>query len=227
MNPKPLYLLFAFLLPCLASAQNITVTKKTASKTIKANTDYCFSTEAEVTVETPVFNHKTNVQIKDKLNSKVKEFMKGLSTSSNGCNIYVGYSGEYISDTLVSIQFSVGENGWNATDTESYTTTLNLIVSEDSSEVISAPSKLQKKNLPSIESSCRKNLKSALEASGIKYSLDDIPQKCYLEETSIYAFTEKGTKFFVRVSYRDVAFDLEVIVPYKDLSPSKLLFGIN
>ena len=226
MTHKPFALLVALLLPCFAAAQNITVTKKTASKKVKADTEYCFSTEAEVHIETPSFNHKTNSKIKDKLNSKVKEFMKGMTTSNNGCNLSVGYSGEYVSDTLVSIQFNISESGWSATGVESRSATLNLIISEESSEVMSAPAKLPKKSLPSIELLCRKHLKSSISDSGIGDFLDEIPTKCDLVESSTFALTNKGTMFFVQVYTATKMFDIEVVIPYSELSTSKLLFGI-
>jgi hypothetical protein len=226
MMPKALTLIFALLLPYFAAAQNITVTKKTSYKKIKANTEYCLSTESEVYIDIPLFNHKSNIQIKDKLNSKVKDFMKGMATSSNGCNFSITYSGEYVSDTLISIQFNISESGWSATGVESGSATLNLIVSEESSEVMSAPAKLPKKSLSSIEMLCRKHLKSSISDSGIGDFLDEIPTKCDLVESSTFSFTNKGTKFFVQVYTATKMFDIEVIVPYKELSTSKLLFGI-
>jgi hypothetical protein len=235
MIREPFILLFAFLFPCLVSAQNITLTKTTSS-TKKGILKPCL-----FTMEVPVFSHKTNSIIQDKLNNKIKDIVKAMKAQpkSNLCNIDIIYSSEYISDTLISIPFFISYRGDdNASAIEngpaiSNTVTLNLIVSEDSSEVISAPS-IPKKNLPSIESLCRKYIKSAIESSGIKDSLPDPPTSCDLVESSNYAFSKKGTKFFVSIeTYTGMTiesmtvFDLEIVIPYKDLSPSKLLFGIN
>lgn len=225
MSYKTISFLFLFsCFPYFASAQNLSITKKTSSKKLLC----------KATTETPIFKHKTDQQITDKLNNKVNSFIKGLRPSSNLCKLDIIYSGEYISDTLVSIPFSILEKNEDIGPTISNTATLNLIISEDSSEVISAPSKIPQKNLPSIESLCSKYLKSAIASSGIKDSLPEPPKSCNLVESSTYAFSEKGTIFFIPVeTYSGVTissmavFDLEVLIPYKELNPSTLLFGIK